>query len=105
MGTLGVILLTVGSFFTLMNAYLSFVRYPVHLALGRTRETYRWISGIPLMGSLLLWLSIPLLRSVGLKWFAAALSIFDAGGIHWFVGTIWWTGQLGSFIRGRTDRN
>ena len=102
MATVGFILFAVGAFVTVMNAYLSFIRYPVHLALGGTRETFRWVSGIPLIGSVCLWISIPLLSSVWLKWCAAALSIFDAGGIHWFLGTMWWTGQLGSFIRGRT---
>jgi len=103
MATVGMILFAGGAFFTLMNVYLSFIRYPVHLALGGTRETYRWVSGIPLIGSLILWLSIPLLSSLGLKWSAAALSVFDTGGIHWFVGTMWWTGQLSAFIRGRTS--
>ena len=97
------ILFAAGAFVTVMNAYLSFIRYPVHLALGGTRETYRWVSGFPLVGSLFLWLSILLLSSVALKWFAAALSLFDTGGIHWFVGTMWWTGQLAAVLRGRKD--
>ncbi|WP_145431109.1 hypothetical protein [Lacipirellula limnantheis] len=104
MAIVGMVLFALGAFVTLANVYLSFIRYPVHLALGGTRETYRWVSGFPLVGSLFLWLSIPLLSSVGLRWFAVALSLFDTGGIHWFVGTMWWTGQLGAFLRGRNDR-
>src|SRR5687768_7190573 len=77
MATVGMVLLALGAFVTLANVYLSFVRYPVHLALGGTRETYRWVSGFPVVGSLLLWLCIPLLSSVGLRWLAAALSLFD----------------------------
>jgi hypothetical protein len=103
MATVGLILFALGALVTVMNVYLSFIRYPVHLALGGTRETFRWVSGIPLIGSVFLWLSFPLLSSVGLRWFAAALSVFDTGGIHWFVGMMWWTGQLGAFIRGRAD--
>ena len=103
MATVGAIIFAVGAFITLANVYLSFIRYSVHLALGGTRETYRWFSGIPLIGSLFLWLSIPLLSSVGLRWSAAALSVLDTGGIHWFVATMWWTGQLGAFMRRRTD--
>jgi hypothetical protein len=103
MATVGMVLLALGAFVTLANVYLSFIRYPVHLALGGSRETYRWASGVPLVGSLLLWLSIPLLSSFGLRWFAAALSLFDTGGIHWFVGTMWWTGQLGAFLRRLAD--
>lgn len=99
MTTPGIILLALGTFVTLMNVYLSFIRYPI----DATRETYRWVSGLPLVGSLSLWLSIPLLSSVGLRWFAAVLSVFDTGGVHWFVGTMWWTGQLGPLVRGRRD--
>ena len=51
---------------------------------------------------LMFWISIGLLPSAGLKWLAAILSIFDTGGIHWFIGTMWWTGQLGGLSRGRT---
>src|SRR6476646_7226256 len=101
MTAVGIILFALGTFFTVMNAYLSFVRYPVHLALGGNREAYRCVSGVPLIGSLCLWLSIPLLSSVGLKWVAASLSVLDTGGIHWFIARMWWTGQLGAFTRGR----
>ena len=100
----GIILLALGAFITLMNVYLSFVRYPIHVASGGTRETYRWVSVIPIAGSMFLWFSIPLLSSVGLKWLAAVISVFDTGGIHWCIGTMWWTGQLGSFFSGRSDR-
>lgn len=104
MATVGMILFATGAFFTLMNVYLSFIRYPLHLALGGTRESYRWSSGAPLIGSLLLWISIPLLSSVGLKWFAAVLSIFDTGGIHWFIGTLLFYGEFGESIRGRSGK-
>ncbi len=103
MTTAGIVLFALGAFLTLSNVYLSFLRYPIHLARGGTRETYRWVSGIPVLGSLLLWISICLLPSTRLKWLACLLSIFDTGGIHWFLGTMWWTGQLGALFRRRND--
>lgn len=101
MTTPGAIIFAIGALITLFNFYLSYLRYPVHIAAGGTRETYRWVSGVPLLGSFLLWLSVPLLPSVIFKVVAILLSLLDTGGIHWFLGTMWWTGQLGAFIRGR----
>ncbi len=101
--TFGVILFALGALLTLSNVYLSFLHYPIHLVRGGTRDTYRWVSGIPLFGSLLLWISIGLLPSTGLQWVAGILSIFDTGGIHWLIGTLWWTGELGKFFRGQKD--
>jgi len=96
MAIAGIVLFGLGTFITLLNVYLSFLRYPIHHVRGGTREDYRWVSGVPLVGSLLLWLSIPLLPWVGLRWFAVAISLFDTGGIHWFAATMLWTGQFRS---------
>src|SRR5262245_13106626 len=98
----GYILFAIGAFLTLTNVYLSFLRYPIHRAVGGTRANYRWASGIPLFGSLLLWISIPFLSSAALRWVAAILSLFDTGGIHWIFGILWWTGELRDLFRGRT---
>ncbi len=99
----GFILMVLGLFFTLTNVYLSFLRFPVHLAFGGSRKTYRCISVFPLIGSLLLWISLPLLPSSELRWFASILSIFDTGGIHWCLAAMWWTGQLSDVFRNRTN--
>ncbi len=99
--TLGLILFGLGTFFTLANVFVGVLRYPIHVARGGTRETYRAVSGIPIFGSLLLWVSIALLPSTALQWSAGVLSIFDTGGIHWIIGTLWCTGQLGVLTRGR----
>lgn len=101
MAVIALILFGIGGLLTLWNFYVSFIRYPAHLLFGGTRETYQWVSGVPLFGSLLLWISIPMLSSVSLQWFAAILSVFDTAGFHWFVGTMWWTGQWWPFIRHR----
>jgi len=99
----GIVLFALGGIITLNNICLSFVRYPIHRARGGDRETYRWVSGIPLFGSLLLWISIGLLPSPALKWTAGILSIFDTGGIHWFAGTMLWMSLFGNRIRGGID--
>ena len=101
MTTAGIILLVLGATLTLTNAYLSFLRYPIHRARGGEPEAYRWVSGFPVFGSLFLWISIFLLPTTGLKWLAGLLSVFDTGGIHVFLGTMWWRGQLGEFFRAR----
>jgi len=100
MAAIGFALFAIGTLVTLCNFYLSWLRPLVHLLVGGTRETYKWVSGIPLFGSVLLWISVPLLPSDLLRWIAAILSLFDTGGIHWFIATMIWTGQLGSLMRG-----
>lgn len=79
-----------GALVTLCNFYLSFVRYPVHRLRGGTRENYRWISGLPLFGSALLWLAAGLTNSATLMWSSLILSLFDTGGLHWFIATMLW---------------
>jgi hypothetical protein len=103
MATFGMIIFALGTFLTALNFYLTFLRLPVHLARGGMHENYRRVSGFPIFGSIFLWLSIPMLSSVGLRWTAAAVSLFDTGGIHWFLGTMWWTGHLGEFLHGCSD--
>jgi len=95
MAIVAYILLGAGAFLTAVNFYLSFLRFPLHLACGRSRETYRWVSGFPVFGSLMFWISIPLLPSAMLAWCAALVSVFDTGGLHWFVYSLWRQGELG----------
>jgi hypothetical protein len=73
----------------LLNFYLSFLRYPVHRALGRSRDSYRRISGFPLVGSLTVavaWIaSIRHMDSKVLDVLTGLLAVLDTGGIHWFA--------------------
>ena len=62
---LGWVLFIVGGLNCLLNAYLTWLRYPIHRLLGGTRDDYLWVSAIPLLGSGLM-----------------ALAIFWAGGWH-----------------------
>ena len=85
----GWVLFGVGAFVCLMNCYLSWLRYPLHRLRGGAPETYRWVSGFPLVGSLLvvmawlLWLRGE--GSAALDVTAWLLALIDTGGIHWFV--------------------
>ena len=82
-------LFMVGGFFCLLNFYLSFLRYPLHKLKGGSGDSYRWVSGIPLIGSLLVAASLLVLNET--KWVLVSglvLIAMDTGGIHWFAGTI-----------------
>ncbi len=80
-----------GGLFCALNFYLSALRYPVHRLLGRPRETYHWVSGAPLVGSLMVAVSLvwlhhhPFVLAGGLF-----LILIDTGGIHWFFAVMLW---------------
>lgn len=78
-----------GAFFCVINFYLSFLRYPIYLWRGHQKESYRFISGIPVFGSLIVYL---LLRHMNLppamQYVAIGLIAIDTGGIHWAIGNI-----------------
>ena len=50
---LGWVLLALGSLICAINIYASFIRYPLHRLRGRRNQDFRWVSGYPLVGSLL----------------------------------------------------
>jgi hypothetical protein len=78
-----------GALLCLANFYFSFLRYPLHRLRGLPREAYRWESGIPLLGSLLVGLSLFGLHALPSTVIAAlVLIIIDTGGIHWFAGVM-----------------
>lgn len=85
MATFGYIYFAFGTILSICNFYWNVLRYPIHVALGGTRKTYRNNSGIPIFGSLFLWFSICLLPSPDLRRLAGIISIFDTSGIHWFI--------------------
>jgi hypothetical protein len=80
-----------GGWLCCLNFYLSFLRYPVHRIMGKTKEDYRWISGIPLFGSLFVAVSLfQFWRSPWLLALAVVLIVIDTGGLHWFLGTVFY---------------
>ena len=79
--------LVVGGVLCLLNFYLSWLRYPLHRLRRRSKESYHSASGAPLVGSLLVALSMFVLRSVtAVVPVAIALIVIDTGGIHWLLG-------------------
>jgi predicted membrane channel-forming protein YqfA (hemolysin III family) len=85
------VLFGLGTLITFLNFYLSFVRYPLYRLRGGATDEYKWVSGAPLVGSLLLWVSAAVLRQYpGFAWAAIVISLFDTGGFHWFIASILW---------------
>ncbi len=83
------VLFTSGGLICALNAYLSWVRYPLHRARGRSAASFRWASGVPLVGSaLVLGAWAVTLRSLESAWInatAVALLLADSGGPLWFA--------------------
>ena len=75
-----------GALFALLNFFFSFVRYPLHRCFGRSRETYRHLSGLPGVGTVATALATCAAwgdaRAVIV---AAALCVLDTGGMPWFM--------------------
>lgn len=82
----------IGAAVCLVNFYLSCLRYPLHRLLGRAPDSYRWVSGFPVVESLLVVLAWRFwLRSEGslaLDVTAWMLALIDTGGIHWFAAIL-----------------
>lgn len=82
----GAVICLPGLAISCLNFYLSFLRYPLLRCLGKAPPDIQWVSGIPLCGSLLLWIGAALF--VGkpvVLWTALAISLLDTGGLHWFA--------------------
>lgn len=90
MRALSYVLLGLGGAICAFNFYLSVLRYPLCALRGRAGE-YRWMSGLPLVGSALVVLSLVLAQLP--SWAVlggATLAALDTGGIHWFAGVMAW---------------
>ncbi|MFN0019410.1 MAG: hypothetical protein ACKVP0_14185 [Pirellulaceae bacterium] len=82
---IGGCLAVIGGLLTLLN-FLLFLNYPLQRLRGGKPETYRHVSGIPIFGSLLLWIAALLLSSKPvLMWSALVVSLFDMCGLHVFA--------------------
>ena len=72
-----------GAFICILNFHTSFIRPAVHRMRGQGE--YRFVSGFPLIGSLMLVGSFFLLPAGHiLRPVALVIALFDTGGIHWF---------------------
>lgn len=78
-----------GALLCVTNFYLSNIRYPLHRWRGRPRETYHWISGIPLFGQVFVGLSLLQLReNPWVLWAGIVLMLFDTLGFHVFISSL-----------------
>ena len=77
----------VGGFVCLLNFYLSWLSFPLHRLRGLSPESFRSHSGFPLIGSILVVVSLVGLHSEStVVPIAIGLIAIDTGGIHWFLG-------------------
>ena len=87
---IGLTLFASGALVVWVNVYTSFIRYPLHRWRGGTREDFRWVSGVPLVGSFLLLFAAVALSGEGghrgLMWAALVVSLLDTGGPIWGIG-------------------
>jgi hypothetical protein len=83
MRILAYILFGLGGFLSILNFYMSFIRPAIHVMRGRGE--YRFVSGFPLVGSLMLVAAFFLFPAGHiLRPAALVIALFDTGGIHWF---------------------
>jgi hypothetical protein len=82
---LAIAALILGGIIAVLNFYLSFIRVPLLLRLKREA---RWVSGFPLIGSILL---VPVAGYFAVMWspwlFASAMLLLalDTGGALWLI--------------------
>lgn len=89
MKVLVVILFCLGGIICAMNCYLSLLRYPIFLLRGGQKSEFQWISGAPIIGSLSVAVGLAYLyRTDWILWIGLILILIDAGGIHWYLGTM-----------------
>src|SRR5215208_2518489 len=79
---LGLVFFALGALVVWVNVYTSFVRYPLHRLRGGTRENFKWVSGIPLVGMIFLCVAAACFGKPHpqLAWTALGLILLDTGG-------------------------
>ena len=81
-------LLTIGGVICALNFYLSFVRVPLLRWIRRSGEI-KFVSGFPLVGSLLVALAWAIgLASTAAEIVACFMILIDTGGPHWFLASL-----------------
>lgn len=85
------IFMVIGGLICLLNFYLSVLHYPIHRIRSGKKEEYNRVSGIPIIRSLLVALSlIKLWQPTWLLITAIVMILIDTGGLRWFVGVMLW---------------
>jgi hypothetical protein len=76
-------LLSLAALIAAFNFYLSFLRGLIYRLMG---WEYRWVSGIPVIGSICLALALLCISLSPAVWLCASLiAVFDTAGIPWFI--------------------
>ena len=82
-----------GAFISILNFYLSSIRYPIYCLL-RKKESYKFNSGIPLLGSLFNIISIITYWGTARAVLAFIFFLIDTGGFPWLIYSMakenWW---------------
>lgn len=81
---LAFVFISLGTLITVFNFALSFVAHPLHHLFNRN-QPFQSASGIPLIGSILLWFGATILLWFGETTYSIAafvISLFDTGAIH-----------------------
>lgn len=78
-----------GAMVSVLNLYISWLRYPIHRVLGKSRDSYKHASGLPMFGGLVLIGAWFLPQSLWLNTVTVLLMLSDTGSISWFVIMVW----------------
>ncbi|HTF90481.1 MAG TPA: hypothetical protein VK843_18840 [Planctomycetota bacterium] len=78
-----------GALVSIFNFYLSILRRPLWIARGRSPHEIRFVSGIPLLGRLVLAGLALAPASLVLSCASLLLVLADTGNIGWFIVAIW----------------
>ena len=83
------------SIVAVMNFYLSFVRGRIYLIRHGSREGYRHVSGLPLIGTALVVIGVLLgFGDIGGALLGMAVMLVDTGGSVWFLFSTWRDGSF-----------
>ena len=90
-------LFTLGCVVSLLNLYVTLIRYPLLRLRGVPVEDIGHVSGFPLIGSLLILLTLFAVSDPMVWWLGLSIGVFDTGGLHFFAVVM-----LVDSLRGKT---
>jgi len=73
-----------------LNFFLSFIRPCLYQLTRRTRDGYRHVSGLPILGTILVVIAgLYGFSSIGTAALGFVTLLFDTGGEPWFIWSTW----------------
>lgn len=82
-------LFVLGALVCVCNFYLSFLRYPLFVLRGGSRDQYRRISGLPMAGMFVLFGLALTPASSSLSLATLVFLLIDTGNLPWFIASVW----------------